>query len=229
MLGDFLPVQLIHVYKGKTTCCHPKFEFPNDWDITHAPKHQSNEDTTSQYIKKVNVEQVRGDVGSDKSALVIMYNFKGQTTEAIPNLLEENNLLVNLLPANTSGNLQPMDISVNKPVKDYIQDCFEDWYANKIVQQLEDNEDQKEEVCPKPVDLSLPLLKQLGAKWLIEYVCQNLLFTVNGFARLGITAPFDGEIQPETLSDDSCSENYVDSNDDLDSDDDLGSDDDSVC
>ena len=41
LLGAFLPVQLI--YKGKTNRCHPSFNFPLDWDITHAPKHWSNE------------------------------------------------------------------------------------------------------------------------------------------------------------------------------------------
>jgi len=37
LVGGFLPVQLI--YKGKTNRCHPKFNFPLEWDITHAPKH----------------------------------------------------------------------------------------------------------------------------------------------------------------------------------------------
>ena len=37
VLGDFLPVQLI--YKGKTSRCHPQFEFPPGWHITHSPKH----------------------------------------------------------------------------------------------------------------------------------------------------------------------------------------------
>lgn len=88
MLGDFLPIQLI--YKGKTARCHPKFNFHNDWNITHAPKHWYNEDTMHQYIENVivsYVKQVRADVGSDKTALVIMDNFKGQTTEAILTLL----------------------------------------------------------------------------------------------------------------------------------------------
>ena len=36
---DFLPLKMI--YKGKTTRCHPKFEFTLRWHITHAPKHWS--------------------------------------------------------------------------------------------------------------------------------------------------------------------------------------------
>ena len=34
MAGDFLPVQL--VYLGKTNKCHPSFQYPSDWDITHS-------------------------------------------------------------------------------------------------------------------------------------------------------------------------------------------------
>ena len=36
LMRDFLPVQLI--YKGKTPRCHPRYQFPRDWHITHSPK-----------------------------------------------------------------------------------------------------------------------------------------------------------------------------------------------
>ena len=187
-----------------------------------------------QYIERVivpYVERVRAYVSSDKIALVIMDNFSGQTTEPIQNLLEENNILVSLLPPNSTSDLQPMDIAVNKPAKDYIKRCFEDWYGNKIVQQLEESDDQEEEeVFPKPVNLSLPLLKELGAKWLVgmaEYLHEKPLFIVNEFIHSGITAAFDGENQSETLDDDPCRETEVYS-DGFDSDD-LDSDEDSVC
>ena len=50
------------------------------------------------------------------SGLIIMDNFKGQITEKVNDLLEENHLHVCLLPPNTTDLLQPTDISVNKPV-----------------------------------------------------------------------------------------------------------------
>ena len=54
-------------------------------------------------------------------ALVIMDSFIGQIMSAVTELLEENSLYmyVALLPANTTGSLQPIDLSVNKPVKDF--------------------------------------------------------------------------------------------------------------
>ena len=50
-LGEFLPLQLI--YKGKSSRCHPRYEFPSDWNITHSPKYWSTEDTTLQYIDNI--------------------------------------------------------------------------------------------------------------------------------------------------------------------------------
>ena len=120
--GDFLPVQLI--YKGKTRHCHPKYKFPAGWHITHAPKHWSNEQTMVQYIDNIILPYVES-VGeqrqdSNAAALVIMDNFKGQITDTIHLLLEQNNILVALLPPNTTDLLQPLDVAVNKPAKCYL-------------------------------------------------------------------------------------------------------------
>ena len=78
LAGDFLPVQL--VYKGKTSRCHPQFEFPPGWHITHSPKHWSTEQTMLQYVEHIvvpYVEQARLRLGDDKPVLVVMDNFKG--------------------------------------------------------------------------------------------------------------------------------------------------------
>ena len=41
MSGDLLPPQL----QGKTENCHPKVDFPEEWDIWHSENHWSNEST----------------------------------------------------------------------------------------------------------------------------------------------------------------------------------------
>lgn len=84
-----------------------------------------------------------------------------------------------------------MGISVNKPVKDYLKRCFEDWFTNEIQKPLEDKEDlEDEELIIKPVDLSFLVLKELGAKCLVgmfEHVCENPQFIINDFIHSGIT------------------------------------------
>ncbi len=64
MVSEFSPIQLIHA--GKTTRCHPLYDFPQDWEITHTPKHWSNEDTEDtmlSYIENVFVRATREHIG----------------------------------------------------------------------------------------------------------------------------------------------------------------------
>lgn len=76
-------------------------------------------------------------LGEAKPAVVIMDNFKGQITKPVQALLDENNIHVCLLPPNTTDRLQPMDVSVNKPAKDFLRRKFEEWFTEEIVKQLD--------------------------------------------------------------------------------------------
>ncbi len=64
-----------------------------------------------------------------------MDNFKGQTTPKVNQLLEANSIHVCLLPPNLTDRLQPMDLTINKPIKDFLRN-FEEWYAGEISRQL---------------------------------------------------------------------------------------------
>lgn len=139
-----VPVQM--VYKGKTPRCLPKFSVPLDWDITQAPKHWSTDVTMIRYINDIFIPHVQGareflHTPNDAPALIIMDNFKGQVTDSVNKLPEDNNILVCLLPPNTTDQLQPMDISVNKPFKSIIQNKFVQWYSDEIMKQLTDDQD----------------------------------------------------------------------------------------
>ena len=75
-----------------------------------------------QYVENIiipYIKSARASFSDDTPALVIMDNFKGQITSAVAELLESNNIHVCLLPSNTTDQLQPMDLSVNKPAKDF--------------------------------------------------------------------------------------------------------------
>ena len=185
LVDDFLPIQVI--YAGKTTRCHPRYEFPSNCDITHSPKRWSNEATTIQYIRNIIIPYInntRDGFKDDTPALIIMDNFKGQVTSVVTNLLEENNIHVCLLPANTTDRLQPMDLTVNKPAKDFLKRCFGDWYAEQIRTQLEGNDIESTDL--QPINLGLPALKELGAKWMVEmaqYFADNPQIIVNGLIK----------------------------------------------
>ena len=135
--GDFLPIQLI--YQGKSPRCHPHYDFPAGWNITHSPRHWSTEDTMLEYIEHIivpYVETTRDLLNDDKAALVIMDNFKGQVTASVNSLLDRHIIHVCSLPPNTTDLLQPMDISINKPAKDFLKREFEQWYAEQVMRQL---------------------------------------------------------------------------------------------
>lgn len=51
-------------------------------------------------------------------------------------MLEENNIHVVKVPAICTDRLQPMDLSVNKSVKDFMCRKIQQWYASKVEKQL---------------------------------------------------------------------------------------------
>ena len=109
LTGEVLPIQL--VYEGKTKRCHPPFDFPGDWLISHSPNHRSTEETMVEYIDKIIVpyvdrKRVDLDLSDDYPAVAMFDNFNGQLTERVTQVLEKNNIQSVLIPANHTGELQ---------------------------------------------------------------------------------------------------------------------------
>lgn len=123
MSGKFLPMQLI--YKGTTKRCLPKdVKFPSDWHVTHTENHWANEVTTVAYLRNVIIPYVKRErealkLQDDHCALALFDVFKGQCTAQVMKILEENNILFVTIPNNCTDRLQPLDLSVNKPAKDF--------------------------------------------------------------------------------------------------------------
>ena len=100
--------------------------------------------------------------------------------------LEKYHIMYALIPKTCTDQLQPMDLSVNKPFNDCLKQSFQTWYASQIQQQVKQN--------PHPasfshVDVRLAIIKPLYAQWLIEayyYMKSNPEIIANGFKAAGI-------------------------------------------
>ena len=116
-------------------------------------------------------------------ALALFDVFKGQTTESIYQLLEDNHVYVVSIPANCTHKLQPMDLSVNKSIKDHLKRQFIEWYSSRVYHDKADAE-------PTPVDLRLSIMKPLNARWIVNaygHLKENMNIVINGFKEAGIT------------------------------------------
>ena len=68
-------------------------------------------------------------------AVVLFDNFSDQCTEKILKLLDANNINCVIIPANSTDQLQPMDLSINKCVKGYLRKQFQECHAGEILAQ----------------------------------------------------------------------------------------------
>ena len=51
--------------------------------------------------------------------------------------------MLSCIPSNCTDVLQPLDLSINKPAKDFMRTKFQEWYGNIICKQLEDQVDEE--------------------------------------------------------------------------------------
>ena len=188
LTGEYLPPQLI--YQGKTLRCHPKVSFPQEWDIWHSDNHWSTEDTMTRYIEEIVVPYLLQNrealkLAKTHPAVAIFDCFKGQTTPGILTLLERHNIIPIHIPANCTDKLQPLDVSINKPLKDEMKRRFQTWYAAEVEKQLNDD------IPIEQVKVEMPasIIKNESAKWMMS-AWQDLQkrpdMAINGFRKAGI-------------------------------------------
>ena len=83
--------------------------------ITCTENHWANEITTLTYMDKILFPYVR-----QKRKELELPDKQTCLLEA----LEENHIFVALVPANSTDKLQPLDVSVNKSIKEFLRDQF---------------------------------------------------------------------------------------------------------
>ena len=186
--GQCLPPQLL--YKGKTQRCHPVVAFPTGWDIWHSSNHWSNEETMKRYLDTVmlpfiSAQKKKFSFSSSQRALVIFDGFKGQNTTEFFKKLEDHGISSVTIPPNCTDKLQPLDISVNKSMKNELRNHFQMYYANQVSKQLSNNV----AVDEIKVDFTLSAIKSTSASWIMSSwnkIEMHPEIVINGFAKAGI-------------------------------------------
>ena len=187
MNGEFLPMQIL--YQGKTERVHPKFKFPDNFDVWHTPNHWANQETTVRYISNIIIPYVNRTRESKKlpnqPALALFDAFTGHGGEEIDDLLEQNSIFAVKVPASCTDELQPMDLSVNKSCKSSLRHNFSTWYAEKVAEEINSGTSPEN----VKINMEMQLMREVGAKWLTEFfnsVNSNKDLVVNGFKKAGI-------------------------------------------
>ena len=80
--------------------------------------------------------------------------------------LRANHIHQVFFPASCTGELQPLDLSVNDEFKALMKDSFSRWYAHEIKEAL----DQGESLDNMKVDLIASIVKSLHGNWLITAI-----------------------------------------------------------
>ena len=107
-----------------------------------------------------------------------MDTFKGQDNDTLKRLCAENNCDVVIIPHNLTNKFQPLDLSVNKATKSFIQNKHNDWFANQVFTQLQNGKD--------PTDVKI---SSIHARWIgdwYNHVIKEKEMIVRGFNSAGI-------------------------------------------
>ena len=183
MSGEMLPLQLL--YAGKTERCHPSYSFPSGFDIWHIPNRHHHPFHQKHHCSICLQCSRKNGTSSGAPCNSLFDAFRGHRGSVIEDLLKENNLIPVPIPSNCTDRLQPVDVSVNKPLKDHLRKNFTAWYSSQVQQQLEKGtrvEDIK-------VDLRLSMMKEIEAKWIVSaFDCLEGKSSIiqNGFEEVGI-------------------------------------------
>jgi hypothetical protein len=194
------------MYEGKTNRCHPPTAFPEEFDIWHTPNHWASSETSIRFVKNIILPYISATrkelkLGEEHMAVVIFDSFKGHKGSEMETLLQQHNILSVLVPSNCTDLLQPLDLSVNKPLKDHLRSCFQSWYSEQVSKQLEGGKEPED----IKVDTKLTVVKPLSARWIIsayDYVRSQFSIIYGGFVEAGIVAALESDDKDEIEDED---------------------------
>ena len=126
----------------KTEQCRPLTQFPEGFDIWQTPNHWANGETSIRFVNTFLTSLLLEKIYAwEKNTWLWLFDiFKGHTGSEMESLLLENNVISVIVPNNCTDVLQPLHLSVNKPLKDHHRSKFQLWYSEQVSKQMEDSQ-----------------------------------------------------------------------------------------
>ena len=79
------------------------------------------------------VEKIRAKLDDPKQSAILIWDvFRGQKTESVVNALKESNIHTEYIPNNMTNYYQPLDLTADKWVKEFLKTKFSQWYSEQI-------------------------------------------------------------------------------------------------
>lgn len=195
--GTLLPPQLL--YAGKTDKCHPSTKFPAGWDVWHSDSHWSTAETMRRYCVQVLVPYVRAmrqtlSLPDSQMAIALFDVYRAHQDNAFLQLLHEEHIVPIFIPASCTGELQPLDLSVNGEFKRLMKSCFSEWYSTEVNDQLSQGPSstelpESERLARIKVNLNISALKPLHGQWLtssLAALATKHELLIEGFRQAGL-------------------------------------------
>lgn len=106
----------------------PKDKFPEDVIVRAQPKGWMTSELMEDWVKVV--WNRRPSALRKPPNMLVLDAFKGHTTDQIKNLLKRENCELVVIPGGMTSQLQPLDVSINKPFKDHLRYEYTNWLAS---------------------------------------------------------------------------------------------------
>ena len=120
MSSTVLPVQMLYRKDPKM-----QYQLQLSRGLRHMANHWANTETTKRFISNIVVPYAAG------------VRAQMELHDSHPAIMSENHLISVRVPNNCTDRLQPLDLIVNKAIKDRLRQSFTDWYACQVKLQIE--------------------------------------------------------------------------------------------
>ena len=123
----------------------------------------------SRYVEKILAPYMRAQrdepgVSDDVPGHLVMDVYRAHRTPDVLEVIEQAGCKLRFVPANCTSEMQPLDVTINKVVKDELKRHLIDWYAKEVFESLENEQSAKE----VKLDFKMSNIKPVHARWMID-------------------------------------------------------------